>query len=32
MVNGDFTTPPSAIKSAVQDGEPGQLTLTAERR
>lgn len=28
MVNGDFTTPPSAIKSAVQDGEPGQLTLT----
>ena len=29
MVNGDFTTPPSAIKSAVQDGEPGQLTLTA---
>lgn len=28
LVNGDFTTPPSAIKSAVQDGEPGQLTLT----
>ena len=27
-VNGDFTTPPSAIKSAVQDGEDGQLTLT----
>ncbi len=29
MVNGDFTTPPSAIKDAVQQGEPGQLTLTA---
>ena len=28
LVNGDFTTPPSAIKSAVQDGEDGQLTLT----
>ena len=27
-VNGDFTTPPSAIKSAVQSGEDGQLTLT----
>ncbi len=31
MVNGDFTTPPSAIKQAVQSGEDGQLTLTAER-
>jgi peptide/nickel transport system substrate-binding protein len=29
LVNGDFTTPPSAIKQAVQSGEPGQLTLTA---
>ena len=28
MVNGDFTTPPSAIKQAAQDGEEGQLTLT----
>lgn len=28
LVNGDFTTPPSAIKSAVNDGEAGQLTLT----
>jgi len=28
MVNGDFTTPPSAIKQAVQNGEDGQLTLT----
>ncbi|MEZ5155806.1 MAG: ABC transporter substrate-binding protein [Solirubrobacterales bacterium] len=28
MVNGDFTTPPSAIKQAVQSGEEGQLTLT----
>ena len=28
MVNGDFTTPPSAIKQAVDPGEPGQLTLT----
>jgi peptide/nickel transport system substrate-binding protein len=28
LVNGDFTTPPSAIKQAVQSGEPGQLTLT----
>jgi peptide/nickel transport system substrate-binding protein len=28
MVNGDFTTPPSAIKQAVTDGEEGQLTLT----
>jgi peptide/nickel transport system substrate-binding protein len=29
LVNGDFTTPPSAIKQAVQSGEEGQLTLTA---
>lgn len=29
LVNGDFTAPPSAIKDAVQEGEPGQLTLTA---
>ena len=28
MVNGDFTTPPSAIKQAVQSGDQGQLTLT----
>ena len=28
LVNGDFTTPPSAIKQAVQQGEPGQLTVT----
>jgi peptide/nickel transport system substrate-binding protein len=28
MVNGDFTTPPSAIKQAVTSGEEGQLTLT----
>jgi peptide/nickel transport system substrate-binding protein len=28
MVNGDFTTPPTAIKQAVESGEPGQLTLT----
>ncbi len=28
LVNGDFTTPPSAIKQAVQSGEQGQLTLT----
>ena len=28
MVNGDFTTPPSAIKQAAQEGEEGQLTLT----
>lgn len=28
MVNGDFTTPPSAIKQAVQSGDDGQLTLT----
>ena len=28
MVNGDFTTPPSAIKQAATEGEPGQLTLT----
>jgi peptide/nickel transport system substrate-binding protein len=28
MVNGDFTTPPSAIKQAVTSGDEGQLTLT----
>ena len=28
LVNGDFTTPPTAIKQAVEQGEPGQLTLT----
>jgi len=28
MVNGDFTTPPSAIKQAATSGEEGQLTLT----
>jgi peptide/nickel transport system substrate-binding protein len=28
MVNGDFTTPPQAIKQAAQEGEEGQLTLT----
>lgn len=28
MVNGDFTTPPTAIKQAAQQGEEGQLTLT----
>ena len=28
MVNGDFTTPPSAIKQAATAGEEGQLTLT----
>ena len=28
QVNGDFTTPPSAIKDAATEGEPGQLTLT----
>ncbi len=28
MINFDFTTPPSAIKQAVETGEPGQLTLT----
>jgi len=28
LVNGDFTTPPSAIKQAATEGEPGQLTLT----
>ncbi len=28
MVNGDFTTPPSAIKQAATEGEEGQLTLT----
>jgi peptide/nickel transport system substrate-binding protein len=28
MVNGDFTTPPSAIKQAVTSGDDGQLTLT----
>jgi peptide/nickel transport system substrate-binding protein len=27
-VNGDFTAPPSVIKQAASDGEPGQLTLT----
>ena len=27
-VNGDFTTPPSAIKQAATEGEEGQLTLT----
>jgi peptide/nickel transport system substrate-binding protein len=27
-VNGDFTTPPSVIKQAATDSEPGQLTLT----
>jgi peptide/nickel transport system substrate-binding protein len=27
-VNGDFTAPPSVIKQAATDGEPGQLTLT----
>jgi peptide/nickel transport system substrate-binding protein len=27
-VNGDFTTPPSAIKQAATSGEDGQLTLT----
>ena len=28
LVNGDFTTPPSAIKQAATSGEEGQLTLT----
>ncbi len=28
LINGDFTTPPSAIKQAATEGEPGQLTLT----
>jgi peptide/nickel transport system substrate-binding protein len=28
QVNGDFTTPPTAIKQAATEGEPGQLTLT----
>lgn len=28
LVNGDFTTPPSAIKQAATEGEEGQLTLT----
>jgi len=28
MVNGDFTTPPTAIKQAATEGEEGQLTLT----
>jgi len=28
MVNGDFTTPPTAIKQAATSGEEGQLTLT----
>ena len=28
MVNGDFTTPPSAIKQAATEDEEGQLTLT----
>ena len=28
QVNGDFTAPPSAIKQAATEGEPGQLTLT----
>ncbi len=28
LVNGDFTTPPSAIKQAATQGEDGQLTLT----
>ncbi len=28
LVNGDFTTPPSAIKQAATEGEDGQLTLT----
>jgi len=28
MVNGDFTTPPQAIKQAATEGEEGQLTLT----
>ena len=28
MVNGDFTTPPAAIKQAAQEGEEGQLSLT----
>ncbi len=28
LINGDFTTPPSAIKQAATDGEAGQLTLT----
>jgi peptide/nickel transport system substrate-binding protein len=27
-VNGDFTAPPSVIKQAATDGDPGQLTLT----
>jgi peptide/nickel transport system substrate-binding protein len=27
-VNGDFTAPPSVIKQAATEGEPGQLTLT----
>ena len=28
LVNGDFTTPPAAIKQAAQEGEEGQLSLT----
>jgi len=28
QVNGDFTTPPTAIKQAATEGEEGQLTLT----
>ena len=28
QVNGDFTTPPTAIKEAATEGEEGQLTLT----
>src|SRR5215207_835235 len=28
LVNGDFTTPPTAIKQAATSGEEGQLTLT----
>jgi peptide/nickel transport system substrate-binding protein len=28
MVNGDFTTPPTALKQAATTGEPGQLTVT----
>lgn len=28
LINGDFTTPPSAIKQAATSGEEGQLTLT----
>ena len=29
LVNGDFTTPPAAIKQAATSGSEGQLTLTA---